>query len=135
MTGTRSTATEDRLRAALAAKAATVDRCDLRRAVPPPAGQRTARRARTAALCALAAVVAGVALALPGALAHHQDREPATRPRHTSTPAPEPSGPRGRSPLPVQPVPGTPGGPVSGAAGSSAPGSGTPESGGAPSPR
>ncbi|GAA3733464.1 hypothetical protein [Streptomyces tremellae] len=137
MTGTRSTATEDRLRAALAAKAATVDRADLRRAAPPPAGPRVARRARTALLCALAAAVAGAALALPGALTHHQDREPATRP-HASTPAPEPSGPRGRSPLPVQPVPGTPGAPESAAppVGSGAPESAAPPvSGGAPSPR
>jgi hypothetical protein len=96
------TGTEERLRAALAAKADTVTRADLRRPVLPATG-RTGHRLRTAALLTLAAALIGAVLALPSALTHHGDQPPAAPPPAAPSSSPPPA------PAPV-PAPARPGG-------------------------
>ncbi|WP_329457001.1 hypothetical protein [Streptomyces sp. NBC_01497] len=102
------TGTEERLRAALAAKAATVTRADLRHPLPPSAG-RVTHRLRTASLLALAAALIGAALLLPGALRHQADQPPAIRPQPTASPSSSP--PPAPAPVPV-PARGSARGPV-----------------------
>ncbi|MCA1223076.1 hypothetical protein [Streptomyces sp. 8L] len=94
---------EERLRAALAAKADTVTHAGLRAPLAPVAG-RAGHRLRTAALFALAAAVIGVALALPAALARHTDQPPATRPHATRT-ARHPPSPSAPAPVPSAALP------------------------------
>jgi hypothetical protein len=99
------TGTEERLRAALAAKADTVTRADLRRAVLPSTGGG-GHRLRTAALFILVAALIGAALLLPGALTHRADQPPATRPHPTTSPsaapAPAPARPSSRPEQPAR---------------------------------
>lgn len=101
----RRAATEERLRAALTARAALVTPHSLRPGVPPQGPQRGARRTRAFACAVLgaAAVVAVCLLALlpadrPGP--HPTPVRPAGPP-----PASEPPAPRPRTPTPVAPEP------------------------------
>ncbi|MCF3965525.1 hypothetical protein [Streptomyces fuscigenes] len=92
---------EDRLRAALSAKAATVTRTHLRRP-EPPSGARRGNRLRTTALLTLAAALIGAALVLPAALSHHTEQPPATSPHSPTVPPPSPQ------PAPARPSPSSP---------------------------
>ncbi|MEU4035345.1 hypothetical protein [Streptomyces collinus] len=108
-TGTGTTAVEERLRAALAARARSVGPADLRPLRPPTATgrPRAAVPRRTAVgLVALAAVAALVFLAVRGG--PDRPAEPAHRPRPpaTGTPTPVPSPVR---PTTAQPSPSVPG--------------------------
>ncbi|MFJ3710897.1 hypothetical protein OG204_23690 [Streptomyces sp. NBC_01387] len=93
----RRSATEDRLRAALAARAALVTYGDLRRGAPPQGrswGVRRVRRTGFAVLGAAAAVVAVCLLVLlPGSPLNPAPAPPAHAPRVTDPPQPTPTGP------------------------------------------
>ncbi|MET8583707.1 hypothetical protein ABZX39_22975 [Streptomyces collinus] len=107
--GTGTTAVEERLRAALAARAQSVGPADLRPLRPPAATARPRRavlRRTAVGLLALAAAAALVFLAVRGG--PDRPAEPAHRPRPpaTGTPTPVPSPVR---PTTAQPSPSVPG--------------------------
>ncbi|MFF7236220.1 hypothetical protein [Streptomyces collinus] len=108
--GTSTAAVEERLRAALAARAQSVGPADLRPLRPPAASGRphgTVLRRTALGLLALAAVAALVFLAVRGgpdrpAPPAHRPRPPATG---TPTPAPSPVRPTTAQPSPSVPGP------------------------------
>jgi hypothetical protein len=97
---------EERLRAALAAKAASVTHDDLGSPRPPSRRPAVALRRglRVAAVVALAAVLVAVLLLLPQLLARSHDPVPAgppsppASPSRTAVPAPPPDSPGPRAP-------------------------------------
>ncbi|MFC9280733.1 hypothetical protein [Streptomyces collinus] len=108
--GTGTAAVEERLRAALAARAQSVGPADLRPLRPPAATGRpraVVLRRTAASLLALAAVAALVFLAVRGG--PDRPAEPAHRPRPpatgTPTPAPSPVHPTTAQPSPSVPGP------------------------------
>jgi hypothetical protein len=109
-TGTARPPVEERLRAALAARADAVGPADLRPLSPPTGAPRVRRvvvRRAVAGVLALAAVAALVFFTVHGAPPAHPSR-PARSPHPTvgtPSPVPSPAGPRTAEPSPSGPQP------------------------------